>query len=323
MSLSPLRDTFSANLALSCEPRGRRASPLCFSTRSLVVPGHPLLTSIHPSPADLAVAKRDGTLAGNKAAAVARRNAVKDALARRREKRAVRMTFAQQLAAAKAAAAAKAEAAAQAAAAQAAPVASSASGSGAVDQTRVLTGPVALAAQGRRCGADITCRATTTPPANAAAICLVGRCAFQCNDGFAPTADGNGCFAVTPICNNGAVCPQPANGYSSCDVGGQCVPGCDAGYTGVTNSGGAFVCLNFNTDASNCGAVGVVCPASCMSLFYPRLLPSLWLTSWLPSSLPQDNGIGTTSCQYGTCTINCPFGSIRRRADSTSNPFYW
>ncbi|GAA5871560.1 hypothetical protein JCM3774_006297 [Rhodotorula dairenensis] len=251
---------------------------------------------------ELGVSKRGVSSTAN---AVARRNAVKAALARRREdrvKRASRSTWGSRAAAAAAAPVVAAPVAAPvvaapvvAAPAAAAPV-SAASSSGAADSSVLFSGS-ALAAATIRCGSSFTCTARTSPPANADAVCLNRRCAFSCRTGYGPSSDGATCVQSANFCGSNA-CVQPANGYTQCSADGQtCVPGCNTGYTGISSSGGAFRCVNPNLDASYCGPDGVVCPASY-------------------------NGIGEAACAYGICRLACPAGSFQRSAQSTTNPLY-
>ncbi|KWU45554.1 hypothetical protein RHOSPDRAFT_32859 [Rhodotorula sp. JG-1b] len=246
---------------------------------------------------ELGVSKRG---VSNTANAVARRNAVKAALARRREervKRAGRPTWGQRVTPAAAAApAAAAPAAAAPAVANAAPVSAVAS-SGAFDSSVLTSGSATLAAANIRCGSAFTCAARTSPPANAAAVCLTGRCAFSCNTGYGPSSDGSSCVASAGFCGGNA-CVQPENGYTTCSADGStCVPGCNTGYSGVTSSSGVFRCVNTNTDPTYCGSAGVVCPASY-------------------------NGLGSPICSFGLCRLACPAGSFQRAAQSTTNPLY-
>ncbi|GAA5985506.1 hypothetical protein JCM10908_007002 [Rhodotorula pacifica] len=229
---------------------------------------------------ELGVSKRG--VSGN-ANAIARRNAVKSALARRREDRVKRQRTAW-----------KAPAAA-AAAPVAAPANSAASSDGAFSS--VLTGAVTYAVSNVRCRSRFTCAASFPAPANADGLCLNGRCAFSCRSGYAPSADQSSCVAAAGTCG-GTTCTQPTNGYTTCSADGTtCVPGCNTGYSPITSTSGAFACSNFDTDASNCGSLGNACPASY-------------------------NGIGSATCTFGVCRIACPAGSVQRSAASTTNPIY-
>ncbi|KWU45707.1 hypothetical protein RHOSPDRAFT_32632 [Rhodotorula sp. JG-1b] len=183
-------------------------------------------------------------------------------------------------------------AAAAAAPATAAPVsAAPASSNGGVYSagSPFLSTPQALAAAAVRCGSNFICNARTTPPANAAALCLSGRCTFRCNNGFAPGGpDGTQCVAAAATCGT-ETCATIDGGYASCS-GDTCVYGCNAGLSLIT-SGSTPLCVNVNADPNNCGTVGTVCPASY-------------------------NGLGTPACRNGLCRINCPAGTYER---STAN----
>ncbi|POY70726.1 hypothetical protein BMF94_6136 [Rhodotorula taiwanensis] len=252
-----------------------------------------------PLKAGEALARRSSpTFYSNEAAVDKRSESRKELTARvkraklaaaRKAKRATRMTFAQQVAAQKAAAAA--------AAAAAAPSSSAGDSSGAyAPGSPFLSTPQALAAASRRCGVSRTCETTTTPPANANAICLSGRCTFRCQSGFAPGgAAGTECVQGSTSCGPNA-CNAPTNGYATC-AGETCVYGCNAGLTLGTN-GGAPVCLNLLGDPANCGTEGAVCPGSY-------------------------NGVGTAACLFGTCGLRCPQGSYQRRTqDGSANYCY-
>lgn len=257
-----------------------------------------------PVKAGEALARRSGpTFYSNEAGVEKRSESRKELAARvkraklaaaRKAKRATRMSFAQQLAAQKAAAAA---AAAQAASATAAPASSAGDSSGAyAPGSPFLSTPQALAAAGLRCGASRTCAAQTSPPANANAVCLSGRCTFRCDSGFAPGgAAGTECVQGSASCGAN-ICTAPTNGYATC-AGTTCVYGCNAGLT-LGNNNGAPVCLNLQSDPANCGAEGNVCPGSY-------------------------NGVGTSACVFGTCALRCPIGSYQRRTqDGSANYCY-
>ncbi|GAA5970860.1 hypothetical protein JCM8115_007021 [Rhodotorula mucilaginosa] len=157
-----------------------------------------------------------------------------------------------------------------------------------------LSTPQALAAAAVRCGSNFICNARTTPPANAAALCLSGRCTFRCNQGFAPGgADGTQCVASAPTCGT-ETCATIEGGYATCS-GNTCVYGCNAGLSLIT-SGSTPLCVNLLADPNNCGAVGTVCPASY-------------------------NGLGTPACRNGLCRLNCPAGSYERSTTDGSGSY--
>ncbi|GAA5871822.1 hypothetical protein JCM3774_000310 [Rhodotorula dairenensis] len=223
--------------------------------------------------------------------ALARRNAAAKAL----KKRAGRQTWGQRQAASKAAAPAVQNAAPVSAVAAAA----SSSGQGAYTAgSAFLSTPQALAAAQIRCGNVFTCNARApAPPANGINVCASGRCSYRCESGFAPGgADGTQCVPSQTQCGT-ETCASVNNGYSLCDASGTtCTYGCSQGFTAF-GSGAAITCLNVQTDAANCGAPGVACPASY-------------------------NGIGEAVCSFGLCRVACPAGYVSRSAQSTSNPFY-
>ncbi|GAA5865840.1 hypothetical protein JCM3774_003115 [Rhodotorula dairenensis] len=180
-------------------------------------------------------------------------------------------------------------AAAAAAAAAPAPVsAAPASSAGGVysPDSPFLNTPQALAAAQIRCGNSILCRARTTSPANAAALCLNGRCTFRCSNGFAPGgAEGTECVAGATTCGT-ETCAVIEGGYATCS-GDTCVYGCNAGLSLITSAGAAPQCISLTADANNCGTVGNVCPASY-------------------------NGLGTPVCNNGLCRLACPAGTYER-----------
>lgn len=152
-----------------------------------------------------------------------------------------------------------------------------------------LNTPQALAAATIRCGIDIVCERRTSPPTNANAVCLSGRCTFRCEQGYAPGGpQGTECVQGSNSCG-GNTCATVENGYSTC-AGTTCSYGCSTGYS-LYNSGNSVVCLNLQSDPDNCGAQGNVCPTSY-------------------------NGVGSRTCSFGQCRLACPFGSYVRRTQS-------
>lgn len=144
-----------------------------------------------------------------------------------------------------------------------------------------LNTPQALAAATIRCGIDIVCERRTSPPTNANAVCLSGRCTFRCEQGYAPGGpQGTECVQGSNSCG-GNTCATVENGYSTC-AGTTCSYGCSTGYS-LYNSGNSVVCLNLQSDPDNCGAQGNVCPTSCKSSRIHRPSPVPFLTG-LPRS---------------------------------------
>ncbi|GAA5979394.1 hypothetical protein JCM10908_002907 [Rhodotorula pacifica] len=181
----------------------------------------------------------------------------------------------------------QAAAPAAAAPATAAPVSSAAGDGGAyAPGSPFLSTPQALAATNVRCGTSFVCNAQTTPPANAASLCLSGRCTFRCNTGFAPGgADGTQCVQGATTCGT-QTCQVPDGGYALC-AGDACSYGCNDGLSLITATGQAPRCISLDADASNCGAVGNTCP-------------------------PSYNGQGSPVCRFGVCRLACPAGSFER-----------
>ncbi|BGP12995.1 hypothetical protein JCM10213_007986 [Rhodosporidiobolus nylandii] len=162
---------------------------------------------------------------------------------------------------------------------------------------------ISKAAARVRCGTDAVCEhRTAAPPANGAAVCLSGKCAYRCQSGFAPGGENNTeCVASQSTCD-GVECDVPENGYATCDATtGACNVGCNVGYTRFTTNSdpnqGPFSCFNIDSDPENCGFAGTACAASY-------------------------NGIGTPACKSRQCKIQCPAGYFLRKAADARNPYY-
>lgn len=175
---------------------------------------------------------------------------------------------------------------------------SSTSGGAYAPTSAFMRTKAALAAARVRCGTNTVCqRRTAKPPANGAAVCISGKCTYRCNQGFAPGgSDGTQCVASVTMCQ-GVTCPSVTNGFNTCnDSTGACTPGCNAGFN-LYQSGGQYACFATDSDVSNCGAPGNVCPASY-------------------------NGIGTAVCKSGQCKVACGANYFARKANSATNPYY-
>jgi hypothetical protein len=131
------------------------------------------------------------------------------------------------------------------------------------------------------CGA---CGRACTAAANQTATCAAGACALRCTAGFGDcdAMAANGCetnvTTSTSHCGMcGRACVAPAGGSVTC-AAGACVPACLMGETicGATMTS-AGRCANLQTDRTNCGTCGTVCP-------------------------------GTQSCVAGRCMMLCPMG---------------
>ncbi|GAA5926970.1 hypothetical protein JCM3775_007093 [Rhodotorula graminis] len=167
----------------------------------------------------------------------------------------------------------------------------------------IMTGTkLAAIARRIRCGQNTVCQnRAPLGPANSANVCYRGTCAYACNTGFAQ--QGDQCVATLAANQQcgGVTCDTPANGYALCN-NGACEVGCNLGFTRYSTNGslsGPYTCIDTANDATRCGTGAnlVNCPASY-------------------------NGLGTPECRNSVCRIACPTGSVLRRADSTSNPYY-
>ncbi|BGP37331.1 hypothetical protein JCM10450v2_001238 [Rhodotorula kratochvilovae] len=140
-----------------------------------------------------------------------------------------------------------------------------------------------------RCSTDRVCtRAVTAPtdlPANGAAVCnpTTHLCAVGCQDGFVLT--GGECIANQASCGPNA-CGTVENGAFLCSGNNVCTLVCDTanGYQATPQG----TCVSTRTSATNCGAIGNVCPGSY-------------------------NGVGNPSCRNGFCRLSCPSGTTLRR----------
>jgi len=103
---------------------------------------------------------------------------------------------------------------------------------------------------------------------NSTPQCAASQCTFACNPGF---ADCNGAFAdgceantqTDPMhCGScGNLCNLP-NATAGCSGGSCTVAFCAAGYSNCDNVAANGCEINVTSSPSNCGACGVVCPAS-------------------------------------------------------------